>query len=85
MNTLYIFKSVVNFSNFIHKTIIVYVSSVSIFLSTYEMKKSSYSFSTTQIAPTFIWGLKKRIYFSILNVGKKVSSFWGIDCESLTD
>ena len=23
--------------------------------------------------------------FSALNIGKKVSSFWGIDCESLTD
>ena len=29
--------------------------------------------------------LKKEIYFSALNIGKKASSFWDIDCKSLTD
>jgi len=39
--------------NFIHKTVIVYVSSVTLFLSTHEMKKSSHLRGKTQIAPTF--------------------------------
>ena len=40
-------------------------------------------FVKTQIALNVLLGWKKQIYFSALNVGKKVSSFWEIDCESL--
>ena len=33
----------------------------------------------------FYLRLEERDTFFTLNVGKKVSSFWGIDCESVTD
>jgi len=33
----------------------------------------------------YIWDLTKRIYFSTLDVDKKVSLFLGVNCKSLSD
>ena len=49
-----------------------------------KWKNYVFYFVKTQMAPNVLWGLKKQIYFSTLNVGKKVSSFWGINCMYLT-
>lgn len=65
---------------------IVYDASFSISFSTHELKRSSHLFRKTHIAPDIYMRLEE-IYYSILNVEKKVSSsqFWRIDYATLTD
>jgi len=50
------------------------------------MKKSSIYLVNLKLPPNLSYkAWKKEIYFSALNIGKKASSFWDIDCKSLTD
>ena len=49
------------------------------------MKISSHLFCKNSNCSKCFIRVEETDYFSALNVGKKVSSFWSIDCVSLTD